>query len=539
MPAYRTRDTPSKFLEVTTDAPVPPTVAIISPTPRAFTFPINNDAHFASPSSSPFEPNLKRLTCTPPPLRTFSPTSSIDTESSILSTPSAPASLASHKRRRSTASDIGERRPKKGDEDYVKRPENAFILFRRKCCEDRQQALEEGEDVSAPVKKQRQADLSKMISHQWKSLSPEEKQKWEELAKEKKKEHEALYPNYVYRPQRTKTKEKLKKGKARRGDGEADTDDSISFTLPIPQAERAFLRPGHTRRAASAPTPPPAFQTIQLPTVYMPSCPASPTLIPRISRRSPLPNIPPPSELDPMTHFENVPDDSLFRASFQLPSAKFGSQYQQSTEMYMFQFGEQPLSDRSAGGPVLHSLTIPPDSTGMQSKLMSPADSIASNLISPADSFSSSFTPSTPCNPFAPTENLSMHSLNINAQHCADHVEGVPENVDSEAFPHDMTYATYSSWSAESLWQQDNGALLAEDFNLDAIPSIELGFSKFDQEMQLASSTSEAAQDGCEFDHPIDFSFPSDEQDFDDATPGPSSDHDRIPGLFDYENMNW
>jgi len=95
----------------------------------------------------------------------------------------------SHRRRRSTVSDIGERRPKKGDEDYIKRPENAFILFRRKCCEDRNLAQGAGEagegDGSAP-KKQRQADLSKTISQQWKSLSAEERQYWEDLAKEKK-----------------------------------------------------------------------------------------------------------------------------------------------------------------------------------------------------------------------------------------------------------------------------------------------------------------------------------------------------------------
>ncbi|TFK39213.1 hypothetical protein BDQ12DRAFT_585194, partial [Crucibulum laeve] len=55
-------------------------------------------------------------------------------------------------------------------------------------------------------KKQRQADLSKTISQQWKGLSPEERQYWEQLAKEKKKEHEQMYPNYVYRPQRAKDK---------------------------------------------------------------------------------------------------------------------------------------------------------------------------------------------------------------------------------------------------------------------------------------------------------------------------------------------
>ena len=88
-------------------------------------------------------------------------------------------------------SDISERRPKKGDEDYIKRPENAFILFRRKCCEDRNLALGagdagEGDGSAPPTKKQRQADLSKTISQQWKGLSAEERQYWEDLAKEKK-----------------------------------------------------------------------------------------------------------------------------------------------------------------------------------------------------------------------------------------------------------------------------------------------------------------------------------------------------------------
>jgi hypothetical protein len=96
----------------------------------------------------------------------------------------------SHRRRRSTVSDISERRPKKGDEDYIKWPENAFILFHRKCCEDRNLAQGVGDagdgDGSAPTKKQRQADLLKTISQQWKCLPPEECQYWEDLAKEKK-----------------------------------------------------------------------------------------------------------------------------------------------------------------------------------------------------------------------------------------------------------------------------------------------------------------------------------------------------------------
>ncbi|KAJ7144459.1 hypothetical protein C8R44DRAFT_571992, partial [Mycena epipterygia] len=51
------------------------------------------------------------------------------------------------------------------------------------------------------AKKQRQANLGKMISQQWKALAPAQRAKWEVLAREKKREHEMLYPNYVYRPQ--------------------------------------------------------------------------------------------------------------------------------------------------------------------------------------------------------------------------------------------------------------------------------------------------------------------------------------------------
>jgi hypothetical protein len=256
---------------VITDGPQPPTLSILSPTPRAFTFPINDsDSPFSSPSSSPFESDLRSLaistTCTPPPtlIDTTSPTTSIGTVS------------PSPKRRKSSCSADLERRPKKGDEDYVKRPENAFILFRRKCCEDRQ-----AESADAPGKKQRQADLSKMISQQWKSLTPEERHYWEELAKEKKKEHEQMYPNYVYRPQRSKDKDgrlKTKKAKGIRGEYEHDTDSEISFVLPFPTTTPYTRRHG---RSASAPTPPLPYQSIQLPNVYMPSCPTSPSPLSR------------------------------------------------------------------------------------------------------------------------------------------------------------------------------------------------------------------------------------------------------------------
>ncbi|KAJ7144444.1 hypothetical protein C8R44DRAFT_567707, partial [Mycena epipterygia] len=56
------------------------------------------------------------------------------------------------------------------------------------------------------AKKQRQANLSKMISQHWKALGPAQHGKWEALAKEKRREHEMLHPNWVYRPQRSSAK---------------------------------------------------------------------------------------------------------------------------------------------------------------------------------------------------------------------------------------------------------------------------------------------------------------------------------------------
>ncbi|KAJ3553322.1 hypothetical protein NP233_g12671 [Leucocoprinus birnbaumii] len=147
MPPLRTHDVPQQSLEMTTDGPQASTStsAIISPMPRAFIFPSSHslaDSPYSSPSHSPFEPDELDLR------------------------------LPSHS-------------------DYTGRPENAFILFRRKCYEDRQAAAND-ERLDDPTRRQRQADLSKTVIQQWKSLSPEERKGWEDKAKERKKEHEAI-----------------------------------------------------------------------------------------------------------------------------------------------------------------------------------------------------------------------------------------------------------------------------------------------------------------------------------------------------------
>ncbi|KAI0628677.1 hypothetical protein C8Q77DRAFT_1162076 [Trametes polyzona] len=591
-------------LEVSTDAPLPPTVSIISPTPRAFTFPINDTRFPTTPSSSPFEPTLKSIPSTPPPVRPFSPTSSIGSDSTlsvpdsasvfsapestlsvpdsyVYSSPSAPASSqgSSHRRRRSTASDIGERRPKKGDDDYIKRPENAFILFRRAACGELQ-AARGTEGASGPVKKERQADLSKTISQQWKSLTPEERQKWEDLAKEKKKEHEAMYPNYVYRPQRNKGK-KNKKGKSRKCD-EQDTDgESFSFLLPVSSPSRSLSRDnatgghGHGRRAVSAPTPPAAFQTIQLPTVWMPSCPtsphnsrrlspcpASPTLVPRISGRSPAPiaNIPPPTESAPLTTLDYAPHDDLF-----LASCETLTMYDENGQPINVPYQNMHYQMSANDGPLVQSLSIPRDSCSMPHNMMSPAESIASTLVSPSecstlvspsecstlvspsDYSEYSMASSSTCASFTPQDALRMMSLSL---------KDVPENVGAEDDLSDLPMP-YSFWPApDTLWANMD-TLVNEDFNIGSIPPVELGLAQF--EALTAGSSSSSSSSSCtiqpdaeaereryeheqfereQFDQHDPYAPPMpEEHDFHvhDATPG----LEHYPGVYAHDSMNW
>ncbi|EJC99998.1 uncharacterized protein FOMMEDRAFT_92639, partial [Fomitiporia mediterranea MF3/22] len=66
--------------------------------------------------------------------------------------------------------------PKHSEEDYIKRPENAFIRFHHECRLKKNKAeaaaAAEGDYV---VQRQCQANLSKTTSQQWHSLSAEER----------------------------------------------------------------------------------------------------------------------------------------------------------------------------------------------------------------------------------------------------------------------------------------------------------------------------------------------------------------------------
>ncbi|KAF8161580.1 hypothetical protein B0H34DRAFT_701607 [Crassisporium funariophilum] len=77
------------------------------------------------------------------------------------------------------------------DPSYIPRPPNAFILFRSAFIRDR--------NVPGQVEGNH-SNLSKIIGHCWKMLTPEEREKWEAEAVLALADHRAKYPDWRFRP---------------------------------------------------------------------------------------------------------------------------------------------------------------------------------------------------------------------------------------------------------------------------------------------------------------------------------------------------
>ncbi|TEB23105.1 hypothetical protein FA13DRAFT_1460187 [Coprinellus micaceus] len=119
----------------------------------------------------------------------------------------------------------------------IPRPPNSWILFRS----DRAQRITRQWGHQYPGIKLRQDALSKTISTEWRSLSPEEKQFWNLLAAEKAREHKLMYPNYVFKPQRGKAQVKHSKGGVLKARGVAVQSSHILYPeFTVPPAEQAF-----------------------------------------------------------------------------------------------------------------------------------------------------------------------------------------------------------------------------------------------------------------------------------------------------------
>ncbi|KAH7876939.1 uncharacterized protein C8R40DRAFT_83357 [Lentinula edodes] len=448
MPPSRTHDEP---YQVDTHYSFP-TLAIIAPTPRAFTFPVSHtlDASpYSTPVHSPFEPDLSSFNitspapscyqATPPLSRTLSPNSSV----SSVSIPSVSAGSKS-------ATLDAQRRPRKGDDDYIKRPENSFILFRSQCAEGRQQAEEDASRHGC--KKQRQADLSKSISQQWKALSAEERRYWEDLAKEKKRIHQEKYPGYVYRPNRVRDqhgKARNKKYTRRRAADtgkKADTGSLTTYVVPPPQV---------IARSNSAPTPPPpSYQTIHIPNV-LPSYPSSSSssLLPMISRRAGYTG----NEDDIMANFDFCPSN-LPGPSYGHPDHEAGLQ-----TSVLFDFpAHGPISNGSGATAQLQPPTLNIDPVSASSSV---ASSPISGPFTPASTISSYYVPSSFDQFVAPPRPDTW-----------DLQQQIPTNFDIQTgvpIAHEMNNSFYP-WDPNTIWQTEPSMLLQNDFNLEVIPPIEM-----------------------------------------------------------------
>lgn len=75
---------------------------------------------------------------------------------------------------------------------HIKRPRNAFILFRSHACVNNLIPTELGITDHRHV--------SRIVGNLWKSLPAEEKRIWEEQAEKEKEEHRRAHPDYKYRP---------------------------------------------------------------------------------------------------------------------------------------------------------------------------------------------------------------------------------------------------------------------------------------------------------------------------------------------------
>ncbi|KAL6935467.1 uncharacterized protein HGUI_02611 [Hanseniaspora guilliermondii] len=100
---------------------------------------------------------------------------------------------------------IPKRLESKNSNGKVRRPRNAFIIFR---SHQHKVFVDSFIKDNKPIP--HNSEISKMIGAQWKSLNPKERQVWVDAAENEKADHLKKYPDYKYQPVRRKAKKELR-----------------------------------------------------------------------------------------------------------------------------------------------------------------------------------------------------------------------------------------------------------------------------------------------------------------------------------------
>lgn len=189
-------------------------------------------------------------------------------------------------------------------------------------------------------------------------------------------------------------------------------------------------------------------------------------------------------------------------------------------------YGQQQQMRRSDGGANLPSPLTLVDEHGMLLQghaMISPASSVGSASSGPGSPNSAPFTPTTGMLSHHFSEMSALDSSSCEAMSQADLHE---QQMQMQMYQQDLDLAGYA-WDATSIWGPTD-LLIAEDFDINSIPPIELGIPKFDEHMVMGGHAEFA--DGVDYSQGNEYSQSlGDEQSFDDSRLG--------GGLVDYDHM--
>ncbi|KAL0580335.1 serine/threonine protein kinase [Marasmius crinis-equi] len=237
--------------------------------------------------------------------------------------------------------------PAERSADKVKRPPNAWILFRS----DIARSFAQQEELHPELPRRTQAQISKEISSLWNTLDPVRKAEYERRAEAKKHEHTLLYPDYRFQPMKKEEKERQKQLKKQK-----DREERY----------RQRNEPGASGSQLQSANASPAPQPASLPsTSVLPMLSASSTPIPYPQSAHSTPSIPQLTLTQSSQHSTSLelygPSPPLCAAASPCDTTAFHADTQQALSL------QPPALDLSATASAqsepLHSVASPTPTT--------------------------------------------------------------------------------------------------------------------------------------------------------------------------------